>query len=150
VKYVRTGMSEEDTILKVMFKAIRDDTIIPHAVAVKLELRASGGPQWLTRRGMDPKYSSCKYLVPILDWQGCRVWIRDRGVSYTTPSEQRDAPEGAREVFPEIAWEDLKVSQAEGPVDIIIGRDNTEWMPLLMKEEPYERFTQMWTSLNSR
>jgi hypothetical protein len=28
---------------------------------------------------------------------------------------------------------------------MIIGRDNPEWMPVLMQEEPYERFTLMWT-----
>jgi hypothetical protein len=150
VETVRTGMSEEDTVLRVMFNTYHDDTIIQHAVAIKLELRASRGPHWMTRRGEDPRYSSYKYVVPILDWQGRREWIRPRGVSYTTPSEQRDAPEGARKAFPEIAWEDLKVSQVEGPVDMIISRDNPEWMPFPMKEEPYKRFTLMWTSLSSR
>jgi hypothetical protein len=80
-------MSKEETVLRVMFDTIRDNTIILHAVAVKLELRASGGPQWLTRRDEDP--SSCKYVVPILDWQGRKEWIRARGVSHTTPSEER-------------------------------------------------------------
>jgi hypothetical protein len=103
----------------------------------------------LTRRGEDPRYSSYKYMVPILDWQGRREWIRARGVSHTTPSEQRYAPEGAREAFPEIDWEDLEVIQKEGLVDMIIGRDNPEWMPFLMKEELYEQFTLMWTSLSS-
>jgi hypothetical protein len=42
-------------------------------------------------------------MVPVLDWKGRREWIRARGVSYMTPSEQRDAPKGAREAFPEIA-----------------------------------------------
>jgi hypothetical protein len=57
-------------------------------------------------------------------------------VSYTTLSEQRKAPKGAREAFPEIAWEDLKVSQEEGLVDMIIGKDNPEWMPFAVREEP--------------
>jgi hypothetical protein len=34
-------------------------------------------------------------------------------------------------------------------VDIIIGRDNPEWLPLPVREEPYERFMLMWTSLSS-
>jgi hypothetical protein len=38
VEHVRTGMSKEDTILRVMFDTIRDDTIILHTVTVKLEL----------------------------------------------------------------------------------------------------------------
>jgi hypothetical protein len=67
-----------------------------------------------------------------------------------TPSEQRDMPEGAKEAFPEITWSSVTVSQAAGPVDMIIDRDNPEWMPVLVQEEPYERFTLMWTSLSPR
>ena len=57
-------------------------------------------------------------------------------------------PEGAIEVFLEITWSSVTVSQAAGPVDMIIGRDNPEWMPVPVQEEPYERFTLMWTSLS--
>jgi hypothetical protein len=90
------------------------------------------------------------YEVPVLDWKGRSEWIKARGVSYTTPSEQRDMPEGAREAFPEIAWSSVTVGQAAGPVDMIIGRDNPEWMPVPVQEEPYERFTLMWRSLSPR
>jgi hypothetical protein len=48
VEYVRTGMSKEDTVMRVMFDTIRNDTIILHDVAVRLGLRARGGPLWLT------------------------------------------------------------------------------------------------------
>jgi hypothetical protein len=92
MEYLKTRVSKGDTVMRVLFDHIRDDTIILHAVAVRLGLRASGGPQWLTRSGEDPRYSSCKYVVAFLDWKGRREWIRARGVSYTTPSEQRDAP----------------------------------------------------------
>ncbi len=146
VEYVRTGRSERDSVMRVMFDTIREQTIIRHSVAVKLGLSASGGPAWLGHRGEDQRYSSCRYMVPVLDWKGRSEWIEARGVSYTTPSERRDAPEGAREAFPENAWEDLKGSQGEGPVDMIIVRDNPEWMPVPMQEEPYERFTLMWTT----
>ncbi len=47
-----------------------------------------------------------------------------------TPSEQRYMPEGAMEAFPEISLSGVTVSQAAGPVDMIIGRDNPEWMPV--------------------
>jgi hypothetical protein len=136
VEYVRTGRSKRDIILRVMFDTIREQTIILHSVAVKLRLRARGGPAWLAHRGEDPRYSSCKYEVPFLDWKGRREWIVARGVSYTTPSERRDVPEGAREAFPGVAWAGMTVSQEEGPVDMIIGRDNPEWMPVPMQEEP--------------
>jgi hypothetical protein len=59
-------------------------------------------------------------------------------------------PKGAREAFPEIAWSSVTVSQAAGPVDMIIGRDNPAWMPVPVQEEPYEQFTLMWTSLSPR
>ncbi len=59
-------------------------------------------------------------------------------------------PQGAREAFPEVAWASMTFSQGEGPVDMIIGRDNPEWMPVPMQEEPYERFTLMWMSLSPR
>ncbi len=81
-------------------------------------------------------------MVQVLNWKGRREWTRPRGMGYTTPSELREDPEGAREAFPEIACEDLKVSQEEGPLD----KDNPEWMPFPVKEEPYEL---MWTSLSS-
>jgi hypothetical protein len=32
---------------------------------------------------------------------------------------------------------------------MIIGKDNPEWMPFPVREEPYEQFTLMWTSLSS-
>jgi hypothetical protein len=150
VEYVRTGRSEKDNIMRVMFDTIRERSIILHSVAVKLGLRASGGPVWLGHRGEDPRYSSCEYEVPVLDWKGRSEWIKARGVSYTTPSERRDIPEGARDAFPEVAWASMTVSQGKGPVDMIIGRDNPEWMPIPMQEEPYERFTLMWTSLSPR
>jgi hypothetical protein len=35
-------------------------------------------------------------------------------------------------------------------VDMIIGRDNPEWMPVPVQEEPYERFILTWTSLSPR
>jgi hypothetical protein len=150
VQYVRTGRTGEDIFMRVMFDTIRERSIILHSVAVKLGLRASGGPMWLSHWGEDPRYSSCEYEVPVLDWKGRSEWIKARGVSYTTPSEQRDMPKGAREAFPEITWSSVTVSQGAGPVDMIIGRDNPEWMPVPVQEEPYERFTLMWTSLSPR
>ncbi len=126
VEYVRTGRSEKDIVMRVMFDTIRERTIILHSVAVKLGLRASGGPVWLGHRGEDPRYTSCVYEVPVLDWKGRSDWIKARGVSYTTPSGRQDVPEGAREAFPGVAWAGMTVSQEEGPVDMIIGRDNPE------------------------
>ncbi len=104
----------------------------------------------MSHRGEDPRYSSCEYEVPVLDWKGRSEWIKARGVSYTMPSEHRDMPKGAREAFPEITSSSVTVSQGAGLVDMIIGPDNPEWMPVPVQEEPYERFTLMWTSLSPR
>ncbi len=46
-------------------------------------------------------------------------------------------PEGAMEAFPEISLSGVTVSQAAGPVDMTIGRDNPEWMPVPVQEESY-------------
>jgi hypothetical protein len=73
---------------------------------------------------------------------------RPRGSGSHEASGAERRPKGTREAFPEIAWEDLKVSQEEGPVDMIIGRDNPEWMHIPMQEEPYEPFTLVWTGLS--
>jgi hypothetical protein len=35
-------------------------------------------------------------------------------------------------------------------VDMIIGKDNPEWMPFQIKEEPYKWFTLIWMSLSLR
>ncbi len=59
-------------------------------------------------------------------------------------------PKCAVEAFPEIFLSGVTVSQAAGPVDMIIGRDDPEWMPVPVQKEPYERFTLMWTSLSPR
>ncbi len=150
VLFVKTGGASQDIFIRVMFDTIREQSVVLHSVAVKLGLRASGGPTWLTHPGEDPRYSSCVYEVPVLDWKGRRDWIKARGVSYVTPSEQRHMPEGAMEAFPKISLSGVTVSQAAGPVDMIIGRDNPEWMPVPLQEEPYERFTLMWTSLSPR
>ncbi len=150
VLFVKTGRANQDIFMRVMFDTIREQSVVLHSVAVKLGLRASGGPMWLNHPGEDPRYSSCVYEVPVLDWKGRRDWIKARGVSYVTPSEQRDIPEGAMEAFPEISTSGVTVSQAAGPVDMIIGRDNPEWMPVPVQEEPYKRFTLMWTSLSPR
>jgi len=150
VLFVKTGGANQDIFIRVMCDTIREQSVVLHSVAVKLGLRASGGPMWLTQPGEDPRYSSCMYEVPVLDWKGRRDWIKARGVSHVTPSEQRDMPEGAMEAFPKISLSGVTVSQAAGPVDMIIGRDNPEWMPVPVQEEPHERFTLMWTSLSPR
>ncbi len=147
---VKTGGANKDIFMRVMFDTIREQSVVLHSVAVKLGLRASGGPMWLSHQGEDPRYSSCVYKVPVLDWKGRREWIKARGVSFATPSEQRDMPEAAMEAFPEISLSGVMVSQAAGPVDMIIGTDNPEWMPVPVQEEPYEQFTLMWTSLSPR
>jgi hypothetical protein len=150
VLFVKTGGANQDIFIRVMCDTIREQSVVLHSVAVRLGLRASGRPLWLTHPGEDPRYSSCVYEVPVLDWKGRRDWIKARGVSHVTPSKQRDMPEGAMEAFPEIPLSGVTVSQAAGPVDMIIGRDNPEWMPVPVQEEPYERFTLMWTSLSPR
>jgi hypothetical protein len=50
--------------------------------------RCEAGNEGKWRTSMDgsprrrPRYSSCKYEVPVLDWKGHSEWIEARGVSY--------------------------------------------------------------------
>jgi hypothetical protein len=63
-------VSKGDPVMMVMFDSTRHDTTILHSVAVRQGLRASRKAHWLTCEGVDPRYSSCKYEVPVLDWKG--------------------------------------------------------------------------------
>ncbi len=67
VEYVRTSRSEKVIIMRMMFDILREETIILHSVAMKLGLRGSGGPALMTHQGEDPRYSSCRYVVPVMD-----------------------------------------------------------------------------------
>jgi hypothetical protein len=61
-----------------------------------------------------------------------RFILRAEGVETLECIRSRSERRGARALQP----------------DVIIGRDNPEWMPVPVQEEPYERFTLMWTSLS--
>jgi hypothetical protein len=54
VLYVKTGKANEDIFMRVMFDTIREQSVVLHTVAVKLGLRASGGPMWVSHQGEDP------------------------------------------------------------------------------------------------
>jgi hypothetical protein len=89
---MRTGTSKWDAVIRVMFDTTHNDTIFLHAILVRLGLRASGGPLWLTCKGEDPRYSSCKYVVPVLDWKGHREWIRTVGAQRGPGGSQGGVP----------------------------------------------------------
>jgi hypothetical protein len=55
VLFVKTGGANQDIFMRVMFDTIREQSVVLHTVAVKLGLRASGGPMWLTHPGEDPR-----------------------------------------------------------------------------------------------
>ncbi len=76
VLFVKTGGANQDIFMRVMFDTIREQSVVLHSIAVRLRLRASGGPMWLRHPGEDPRYSSCVYEVPVLDWKGRQNWIR--------------------------------------------------------------------------
>jgi hypothetical protein len=55
VQYVKTGRANGDAFMRVMFDTIREQSVVLHSVAVKLGLRASGGPMWVSHQGEDPR-----------------------------------------------------------------------------------------------
>ncbi len=65
VLFVKTGGASQDIFIRVMFDTIREQSVVLHSVAVKLGLRASGGPMWLTHlhvRGTCPGLEGAKGL----------------------------------------------------------------------------------------
>ncbi len=54
VLFVKTGGANQDIFIRVIIDTIREQSVVLHSVAVKLGLRASGGPMWLTTRVRTP------------------------------------------------------------------------------------------------
>jgi hypothetical protein len=105
---VRTGASKGDPVMRVMFDNIRCDMV--------QQLDVLGASFGLERsQGAD-------------QGQGRELHNAIRG---------QEGSGGSTGSIPGEAWKDLKVSQEKGPMDMIIGRDNPEWLPFPVREELY-------------
>ncbi len=68
VLFVKTGGANQDIFIRVMFDTIREQSVVLHSVAVKLGLRASGGPMWLTHPVRTPGTAAA--CMKYLSWIG--------------------------------------------------------------------------------
>jgi hypothetical protein len=123
VQRIRTGAGAASTELKVMFDNNTPHTLILHAAAARAALAPVGRAKWvMSPDNGEPEESSCKYSVPLVDWQGNVHTLGARGVDYTIYAKERKVPLTAATVFTEIEGEASRAHQAAGMVDLIVGR----------------------------
>ncbi len=76
---------------------------------------------------------SCYYL-PLLDTDGNNQVICAYGVEEIATVTRTRLPPWTRDVFPAVRaympWMDMEAGPVEGPVELLIGLDNTQWLPI--------------------
>jgi hypothetical protein len=130
VQRIRTGPKRTDPELRVMFDNDVPSTLILHTAAAKAALAPRGKMIWVKSPDSgEMEESSCKYSVPLLDYQGNVHLLTARGVDYTIYAKERRVPSNATCVFAEMKGKASKAHQAAGMVDLIVGRNNSKWHP---------------------
>jgi hypothetical protein len=130
VQRIRTGPKRTDPELRVMFDNDVPSTLILHTAAAKAALAPRGKMIWVKSPDSgEMEESSCKYSVPLLDYQGNVHLLTARGVDYTIYTKERRVPPNATCVFAEMKGKASKAHQAAGMVDLIVGRNNSKWHP---------------------
>jgi hypothetical protein len=130
VQRIRTGVEGAGTKLKVMFDNNTPHTLILHTAAAKAALDPAGrGKLVMSPDSGEPEESSCRYSVPLVDWQGNVHLLKARGVDYTIYAKERKVPPTAAALFPEMEGRASRAHQAAGMVDLIVGKDNNRWQP---------------------
>jgi hypothetical protein len=130
VQRIRAGAEGTRTGLKVMFDINTPHTLILHAAAARAALAPAGREKWvMSPDSGEMDESSCRYLVPLVGWQGDVHLIRARGVDYTIYAKERRVPTTAAAVFTEMEGKASRAHQAAGMVDLIVGQDNSKWHP---------------------
>ncbi len=130
VQRIRTGAEGTGPELKVMFDNNTHHTLILHAAAAKAALDPVGKRKLvMSPDSGEPEESSCRYSVPLVDWQGNTHLLKARGVDYMIYARERKVPPKAAALFPEMEGRASRAHQAAGMVDLIIGKDNSRWQP---------------------
>jgi hypothetical protein len=91
IQRIQTGAEGTGTELKVMFDNNTPHTLILHAAAAKAALDLAGREKWvMSLVSGEPEESSCRYSVPLVDWQGNVHLLKARGVdTQSTPRRGR-------------------------------------------------------------
>jgi hypothetical protein len=127
---IQTGAEGVGTELKVMFDNNTPHTLILHAAATRAALAPAGREKWvIVPDSGEPEESSCRYSVPLVDWQGNVHLLKARGVDYTIYAKERKVPPMAAAVFTEMEGGASRAHQAAGMVDLIVGQNNSTWHP---------------------
>jgi hypothetical protein len=130
VQRIRTGAEGAGTELKVMFDNNTPHTLILHAAAARAALAPAGRAKWvMSPDSGEPDESSCRYSVPMVDWQGNVHLLKARGVDYMIYAKERKVPPTAAAVFTEMEGRASRAHQAAGMVDLIVGQNNSRWHP---------------------
>jgi hypothetical protein len=130
VQRIRTGAEGTGPELRVMFDNDTPGTLILHAAAARAALAPRGGKMWvMSPDSGEMDESSCRYHVPLVDYQGNVRLLRARGVDYTIYAKERMVPPNAATVFAEMKGEASRAHQAAGMVDLIVGQNNGKWHP---------------------
>jgi hypothetical protein len=130
VQRIRTGPKRTDPELRVMFDNDVPCTLILHTAAAKAALAPKGKKAWVKSPDSgEMEESSCRYSVPLMDYQGNVHLLKARGVDYTIYTKERRVPPNATCVFAEMKGEASKAHQAAGMVDLIVGKNNSKWQP---------------------
>jgi hypothetical protein len=130
VQKIRTRAEGKSLELRVMFDIDTPHSLISHAAAARAALAPRGGKTWVMSPDsgkMDE--SSCRYNVPLVDYQGNAHVLRARGVDYTIYTKERNVPPNAATVFTEMEGEASRAHLAAGMVDMIVGRNSEKWHP---------------------
>jgi hypothetical protein len=73
--------------------------------------------------------SGCTYEIPMVDYAGQVKLIHAAGVDKITWLEEGNLPPKLETMFPELAGKTTILRQKEGEVDILMGLDNSRWLP---------------------
>jgi hypothetical protein len=79
--------------------------------------------------------SGCTYEVPMMDHAGQIKLIHAAGVDKIAWLEEGNLPPKLKSMFPELAGKTTILRQKKGEVDILMGLDNSRWLPRQVNDE---------------
>jgi hypothetical protein len=111
------------------------DCDTPHTLILITAARTSAlNPVWKRNWAMSPDSEEpeeilCRYIVPLVDWQGNMQLVKAQGLDYTIYAEERKVTSEAAALFLEMEGRALKAHLPVGMVYVIIGKDSSRWQP---------------------
>jgi hypothetical protein len=96
--------------------------------------------------------SSCFYMVPMVDCNDEVQVIKAFGVARIAWMDQGTLPPDMDARFPQLTGEAINLQQDEGYVDLLIGADNSRWMPAYVgsSEFPFDNLRLMMSTFGER